>query len=75
MGHRGVSKERNQAMNIELDLLEKVFFAVACPVFASALVVTFYMMQHKWEKRMGQRWWKERQAEWIEGYEQVGGAK
>jgi len=53
-------------MSIELDIVEKIFFAVACPVFASALLVAFYVSQVKWEKRRDQRWWKERKAEWVD---------
>lgn len=53
-------------MNIELDLVEKIFFAVACPVFACALLVAFYCSQVKWEKRRDQRFWAKRKAEWVD---------
>lgn len=51
---------------MEFDLVEKIVLAVLCPVFAGALLVTFYITQHRWEKRGDQRWWETRDAEWID---------
>lgn len=51
---------------MEFDIIEKIVIAVACPVFASALLVAFYVSQVKFEKRREQRWWKERKAEWVD---------
>lgn len=52
--------------NMEFDIIEKIIIAAACPVFASSLLVLFYMTQARWEKRRDQRWWATRQAEWID---------
>jgi len=60
---------------MEFDIVEKVFLAVACPVFASALIVAFYVSQVKWEKRRDQRWWQSRKAEWIDCDQETYAAK
>lgn len=52
---------------MELDLIEKIVIAVACPVFASALLVTFYATQHRWERKRDKAFWVNRNADWIDG--------
>lgn len=54
-------------MIMELDLIEKIVLAVACPVFASALTVVFFLAQSQWEKERDRRFWMRRNAEWIDG--------
>jgi len=54
-------------MIMELDLIEKIVLAVACPVFASALTVTVFLAQSQWEKERDRRFWMRRNAEWIDG--------
>lgn len=64
--------------NMEFDIIEKIIIAVACPVFASSLLVLFYTTQARWEKRRDQRFWATRNADWIEQAaptEQVRGSK
>jgi hypothetical protein len=51
---------------MELDLIEKIVLAVACPVFASALTVTVFLAQNQWEKERERRFWMRRNAEWID---------
>ena len=51
---------------MEFDIIEKIALAVMCPVFASALLVAFYVSQVKWEKRRERRWWQERKTEWVD---------
>ena len=57
----------NERMIMELDLIEKIVLAVACPVFASALTVIVFLAQNQWEKERDRRFWMRRNAEWIDG--------
>lgn len=61
-----MAERKECGSNMEFDIIEKIILAVACPAFASALLVAFYVSQVKFEKRREQRWWKERKAEWVD---------
>ena len=52
---------------MDLDLVEKIVLAVACPVFASTLTVVIFLGQNQWEKERERRFWMRRNAEWIDG--------